>query len=244
MKYLGCHLAFLLVCWTATAFAQPRQFGNIAYPAPGNIQLDEGTVEVWLTSYFDSEAKATECGWASFFDLRTPDQTLTCSLMFLTWGKALALLAGSGALRHSYVWSRVLVWKPGEYHCVALSWSGRRRRIYVDGVAGGKGGKGDTPPEVEVEGVFRGDLSQTRLLIGSGYSPIVVDEVRISSVARTPEEIARGWTNAPAADAYTLLLDHCDGGTPEVMAGTQGGPEGGFKVVASRFGNAIQLWRE
>ena len=106
-------------------------------------------------------------------------------------------------------------------------------------------GRGYTSLDVPVEGPLLGNLSRGFLWIGRNTSIITVDEIRISSVARTPEEIKANWQKAPTRDAYTLLLDHCDGGAAEVITGVPGAKlEGACKVVDGRFGKAIQLWVE
>jgi hypothetical protein len=236
------------------AAAADRKYGNLIYPAAGNIQLDEGTVEIWLISGFDSEPETKDsASWCCPFDLIFPSENAHYILNFITWGKALAQV-GYGKLQHSYVWTRTLVWKPGEFHHLAWTWSGRKRSVYVDGTAGGKGTKGETPAEVTVEGPLVGDLTDARIEIGRGHSPITIDGVRISSIARTSEEIAKGWQSAPKRDAMTLLLDHCEESDPEVIAESKERTpegevvrrrlEGGHEWVKGRFGNAIQLWAE
>lgn len=249
-----CLCAFVSLCLLSHTQAADRKYGNLIYPASGNIELNEGTVEIWLISGFDSEPERKDSSsWCSPFNLTFPSDNAKYVLNFLTWGKAI-VQAGYGKIQHSYVWTRPLVWKPGEFHHLAWTWSGRKRSVYVDGTAGGKGPKGEIPVEQTVEGPLAGDLTDARIEIGSGHSPITIDEVRISSIARTPEEIAKGWQSAPKKDATTLLLDHCAEGDPEVIAEsrerTLAGAvirrrlEGGHESVKGRFGNAIQLWTE
>ncbi|MBI4027426.1 MAG: hypothetical protein HY360_20745 [Verrucomicrobia bacterium] len=246
----------LLLATVLNANAAGRKYGNLIYPARGNIELDEGTVELWLINGLDMGAASKELA-ACPFDLIFPDQNAHYILNYIHWGKAIAQV-GYGKLNHSYVWSPPLAWKPGEFHHLAWTWSGRKRSVYADGTAGGKGNKRgheyDIPAEVTVEGPLVGDLTDGRIEIGRGYSAIIIDEIRISSIARTAEEIAKGWQAAPKKDATTLLLDHCEEGDPDVIAiskeRTLEGEligrrlEGGHESVKGRFGNAIQLWTE
>ena len=49
------------VLWfiVSIAYAQspppPAEFGSLTYPARGNVQLDEGTLDLWVISDFDTE---------------------------------------------------------------------------------------------------------------------------------------------------------------------------------------------
>ena len=79
---------------------------------------------------------------------------------------------------------------------------------------------------------------------------MTVDEIRISSVARSKDEIAHAHSNVlpPGRDAFTLLLDHCDGGPAEVISGMSGEKSGtlsgGYKIIDGKYGKAIQLWKD
>jgi hypothetical protein len=171
-------------------------------------------------------------------------------------------MIGYGQPQQSYVWSGKLNWKPGERHYIVWTWSGRKRSIYLDGkhresgpldppLQGEGRAGGNSTKDVPVEGWMRGTLTGARLMVGLQYSPISVDEIRISSVARTDEEIARAYASdaPPARDAYTYVLDHCDG-TPEStfvsgFSGEKGATLAGtYKVVEGRYGKALQLWSE
>jgi hypothetical protein len=96
-----------------------------------------------------------------------------------------------------------------------------------------------------------GTQTGAKLNIGRMHSVFTVDEIRVSSIARTPEEIAQIFEagKAPARDEFTLLLDRCDGGPAEVISGLSGETGGtltpGFKVIENaRFGKGITLWTE
>ncbi|MBI4028413.1 MAG: hypothetical protein HY360_25735, partial [Verrucomicrobia bacterium] len=122
--------ALVALCLLPNAAAADRKYGNLIYPARGNIELDEGTAEIWLISGFDSEPEKKDAASAcSAFNLIFPSNNAKYVLNFITWGKSFAQV-GYGPLQHSYVWTRPLVWKPGEFHHLAWTWSGRKRSVY------------------------------------------------------------------------------------------------------------------
>ena len=229
--------------WTTSVLAQ--QFGNLTYPAKGHIHLDEGTVELWIVCGYDVEDKQTAAG--TYFNLIFPDQPAHYVLIHINWGGALAMV-GYTFPQQSYVWSEKLNWKPGQPHHIAWTWSGRKRSLYIDGKIGkGQPGHGplqgegrvDTSANVIVEGWLHGDLTNAQLMIGRGHSVFTIDELRVSSVARPLAEIQQQMNAAPVGDAYTLLLDHCDG-TPN-----DGGQlSGSYEIVDTKFGKGIKLWKE
>ncbi|MBI4027794.1 MAG: hypothetical protein HY360_22605 [Verrucomicrobia bacterium] len=159
--------------------------------------------------------------------------------------------------QQSYVWSEKVHWKTGEAHHIAWTWSGRKRSLYLDGKIG-KGqpnagplqgeGRVDTSENVVVEGWLHGDLTRAQLLIGRGHSSFTLDELRISSVARPLDEIRNQMNTAPDSDAYTLLLDHGEGGPADVISGSSGEKggklEGSHEIVPAKFGKGIKLWKE
>lgn len=233
--FLGCCI---------TTHAQTRQFASLTYPAKGHFQLDEGTVELWIVPGFDANDKTNAA--ATYFNLVLPEQAGHFVLMHVSWGGALAMV-GYVFPQQSYVWSEKLKWKAGEPQHIAWTWSGRKRSVYINGRIG-KGAPGhgplqgegriDSSQDVIVEGWIHGDLTNAQIVIGRGHSLLTIDELRISSIARPLEEIAAQMNGAPVADAYTLLLDHCDGGEPT------GKIEGAHEIVETKFGKGIKLWKE
>lgn len=251
-RVLSAALALALLSSAALVAEEPpgRKYGNLLYPARGNIQLDEGTLELWLISDFDPQDKAARC---MPFDLIFEDGSHFV-LMLIT--RYLAFI-GYVKPQQSYTWSERLPWKPGESHHVAVTWSGRKRSVFLDGRVG-KGtpdhgalqgeGRVDSSQDVIVEDSLFGDLTGAKMWFGYQVSPITLDEIRISSVARPVEEIRDTMAVAPKADAYTLLLDHCDGGPAEVISGFSGekGAEkqGVYRVIDAKHGKGIALWSD
>jgi hypothetical protein len=203
----------LFACTALTRAQTPKTFGGISFPAPGNIDLDEGSVELWVVNNYDSTDKKSAAG---FFDIQAPPGEMWhYVLMHISWGQSIAMI-GYGVPQHSYVWSGKLNWKPGERHYLVWTWSGRKRSIYIDGKTRentpAEGplqgeGRGNSTKDVAVEGWLRGNLTGAQLLVGLRYSPITVDEIRISSVARTEEEIAK--TSRPTPRPRAIRTPSC-----------------------------------
>jgi len=240
---------FLVVALALEAHAQQpaRTYGNLTYPAKGNFHLDEGTLELYVTSGFDFEEKDVTYG--TLFDLIFPDEKWHYVIMCVSWSHGISMV-GYTYPQQSYVSFGRPRWKPGESHVVQWTWSGRKRTLLMDGKgkSEGKGGAVTESVDVVVEGNLQGDLTKALLMVGLAHSNFTIDEIRISSIARTPEELEKLKDTAPVADAHTLLLDHCDGGPAEVISGrsgeTGGKLEGSYKIVDGKYGKAIQLWKE
>jgi hypothetical protein len=237
---------------------EPKRFGSMVYPAAGNIDLDEGTVEMWVIANSDTSIHTTNN--LVFFDIRHAEGThfYFGALNIGVQPKSISMI-GFTVPRHSFVWGGALLWKPGDVHYVAFSWKGKLRSIYIDGKPVERGPlepalQSETgirsSKDVTVEGWLYGNLTTTQLLVGMQHSPFTVDELRVSSVERSLEEIAAVYASrAPLPpDAYTLLLDHCDGGPAAMVSGFSGetGAQflGSYKVVDGAIGKAIQLWTE
>jgi hypothetical protein len=225
-----------------------RTFGQLMYPAKGNIHLDEGTVELYVISGFDSEEEWKHTSsYAVLFDVVFPELNWHYVLNFITWQHGISMV-GYSQPQQSYVSFGHPRWKPGEHRTVAWTWSGRKRSLIVDGkyqYAGKHGAPGDSRDNI-VEGWLQGDLTTARLVLGAGV--FSVDEFRVSSIARTPEELIALQSNSPVADAHTLLLDHCDGGPAEIISGfsgeTGGTLSGSYEIINGKYGKAIKLWKE
>ena len=251
-------MTLLTVLALSTGAQQPREFATITYPAPGNLDWDEGTVELWIVDQFATSIPKNPNAM-NLFDIRLPAlDGAHYYLGYVGWANSLAQIGYSNP-RHSYVWSGKINWKAGEPHYVVWTWSGRVRSVYLDGhsVESGKfdpplqgEGRGHSSANVLVEGELRGNQTGSQLIVGGGHSMFIIDEIRISSVARPVEELARIHESNKTLlrDAFTLLLDHCDGGPAEVISGLTGEKggtlSGEYKIVDGKYGKAIQLWKE
>ena len=251
-------LPIFLALFAASAHSEqqpppPGEYGALEYPARGNIQLDEGTVDIWVTAIFDTDFKADRTGkigaWqATLLDLVFPDENWHYPLYFIAWANGFAFV-GYTQPPQRYVSAGPPRWKPGESHRVTLTWSGRKRSVFLDGISAWVGAKGAySSRDVIVEGELHGDLTSAVIRIGGGNSALIVDEIQIRRIALTTDEVVKAKDAPLVADANTLLLDHCDGGVPEIIGvqtgETKGNLTGVFDIVDTRFGKGIRLWRE
>ena len=249
-----CFLVWLVAVAThAQTLPAMAEFGDLTYPASGNIQLDEGTVDLWVSIPFDTDVKELSASGedrrrAALFTLVFPDENWHYTLYFIHWADAFAMV-GYTEPQQRYVWVGPPHWKPGESHHVVLTWSGSKRSVFIDGNCQWVGKKGPgVSKNVVVEGDLHGDLTKAAIHIGRGHSFFTVDEIQIRAVALTEEEIVQAKDAPLKADANTLLLDHCDGSPPEVIGGqtgeTAGSLSGAYEYVDGKFGKAIKLWKE
>lgn len=216
-------------------------FGRVTYPALGNIRMNEGTIEAWVTICFDPYQK-TGLDWYSPSVLLDVVASPDAGLDFgwgITPNKKPWDSRDLGKGLYSQIWggfrvkgrsfitvgSPPNIWRTNQTFHFAFSWKDRETWLYIDGKLVQHAEHPDSP-DTEV-------TRQGAICLGSHFSGretrIVLSEFRISSVARRPEEL--GFHGVLKPDPYTLLLDHFDkvtetGGQrltkPEVMAVTDG----------------------
>lgn len=123
-----------------TALQSPA--ATVEYPALGNMDLEEGTLEIWftpMTELYPSLEKQTYLHGFSLFSMAVPEHfTMSC-----LWcskqskDKTQHLLAVSmhapGDMLLPVPGQAPKGWKPGEKHHVAFRWKGREMDTYADG---------------------------------------------------------------------------------------------------------------
>ncbi len=186
-----------------------------AYPAEGNLDLERGTVEMWVSPLFDPgiEVERSERGRYNRELLRIvqdngdylgfywniDDRSLR---LYTRLGGDLTLYASPGPQEP---------WEQGSWHHVAFAWGGGAATIWLDGekVASRPWDKPLLP----------GPLGDGRIALGTMShrlpSEFAVDELRISSMPRTYDGLPP--RDLPG-DKRTLLLDGFDGEAPEFAA--------------------------
>mgnify|MGYP006293933039 CR=1 FL=1 len=185
----------------------PQSYASaIRYPALGNFELDEGTIEVWLTPMVDVLYPPDEGQYVVVFDLfqMKVDGEWRMGASWYRHNHQLGLKVSMD----SHTMKKGLVgilsktprdWAPGERHKIAFTWKGREMALWADGkrIGGRRQAQG-----------FAGKLGGEKLFIGDPQSQkrsrIIVHAVRISSIMREPEELT---VQEPQADLATLLLD-------------------------------------
>ncbi|MFQ6096305.1 MAG: glycoside hydrolase domain-containing protein [Armatimonadota bacterium] len=221
-----------------------REEARLTYPAEGNISLDEGTLEMWVRVEFDPNVEIDP-------DVSRGIYNRNLFLLSLPDGDAVGFywnIDDRGmrfyvreAGKFPIVMGSRQDWRKGELHHLALTW-GDKARIYVDG---------ELQVERAYQGLIAGDVSRASLVFGGGACDFAVDEIRISDVARPPEEFFK--PHEP--DEETLLLDHLDeafepDGVRQTRAArgafpgdeTGGTVSRGARFAPVKFGNGLELY--
>ena len=227
--------------------------GRLTYPAQDNLDLKAGTLECWVKLGFDPEEmiSAREYrGLATLFALKAEKGGLNV-LMF------------SGAMfKDTYGWScsiggegkplpfaaRCRPWKQDEWHHIALVWDGQKMMLYLDGKKAS-----ERVQPVTLETSF-GRMTEEPIRFGDKWgkrAKYVIDDLRLSAVARKPEEL--GFHGRLKPDPFTRILDGFeadfapDGKTrtkPEVMFSGEGGlPDKMCEFVEGKFGKGLAFYR-
>lgn len=192
--------ALLLLSATALLSAT-----SVTYPGYGNATLEEGSIEIWLVPLADFSLK--EDGGKGqvlfqFLELSTANN-FTCSASWTQNGnKGLFRVRCQGPNDTMLPLSedkRVAPqWSKDQPSTMALVWKDHWMGFYLDG---------KLYKERTQNAGITGNLSDLTIRLGnSGKNgrPWLFQGIRVSSVARTPEELA---ASTMTADAATLLLD-------------------------------------
>lgn len=253
----------LAVTVSAPALAQPAA-GSIELPGQGLFDFTEGTVEAWVQLDFDPRGWREDGGvwqWRGrWFTFEVPEtETDLGALMVSEFG--LKNHGRLGRIEPGCNWRTAFVvdgqkvphpllpvcteLEPGQWHHFAVTWhDGRLVRAYIDG---------ELAQEMQFPyAIARPVPAGSRIIIGHpggvGFNRPVVDEVRISSVARSPEEL--GAHRVPLEpDPHTLLLldfEEAVGGMvrPAVMVRADGPAEfaiEGGRIVEGKAGRGLAL---
>jgi hypothetical protein len=177
----------------------PIDYATLTYPANGNIQLECGTLEFWAMPTF---------GYGYAHGLTRPLFTLdlpgtgTISLFWSQDDYSLHFRIREGAKTVAEV-KGAASWVRGGWHHIAVSW-GDALKLYLDG---------ELVDEDDYKGTLEAPLEDRLLVFGGASCGYVLDEIRISWIARSPQEVVQAAkAEAPYSheDMHTLLLDHLD----------------------------------
>jgi hypothetical protein len=222
--------------------AATTQFSSLTYMTRDHIQPQQGTIEWWIRP--DVDVTKPPGRFHHFFLLRLAkgkrvwgDQG-ALSVVWLERG-GLFVMATDGPREASVRITNLpndkgntLRWAPGSWHHVALTWNGTRVRLYTDGELLAET-QASAPLPIADPGF---------IVLGHGQSRIAVDELVISSVERTGEQIKQRMSEAPAKDEHTLLLDPM-----ETLEPTNGRANplrsNAATLVEGKFGQALQLYQ-
>jgi len=215
------------------------------YPALGNLDTAQGTLEFWLTAPGASSGPQREivqiAGKGGDLTVRlTPGKTARLTATVTNGEKTGAVTAAAPAEAFD------------AFAHVALTW-GDGVGLYLNGKRAGTMAM-DLPKSMFAQ------EGRPRIGFGCandwrGYTRIAIDELRVSDARRYTADTALQATAAFAPDEHTLLLDHFDDSfTPDgedaetaaaVIAGRSGElgglPSIGCRFVPGRFGQAMQI---
>lgn len=234
---------FLLVLWImAGAWCSPAWAGGIEYPALGQFDVDEGTLEVWFTpmvaDLYPQMGEKEYRGHFTLFHMQVPE----CFVFGCSWiskGKQHGFHLSMGAAGAEKALLPVSgrpakAWRPGERHHLAFTWRDRDMSLFLDGQL-----SGSRRQSVPLSGKMAGQA----LVVGNGQfrdSRVIVHAVRLSSVARNEALLAGA---RPESDIYTTLLDRFDdpahigpgGRTAAQQTSDPGATQGGTLKGSWRF---------
>ena len=251
-----------LVVWLATlasiGFCEAllaAETGTLTYPAEDNIDMREGTIEFWLEVCFDVQEHlpSTEKydGLLALVRLAGESGGVTMGYFAGAGYKPSAglfcSLASKKATLHGFFLGKFLP-KPDEWLHLALSWKGKKFWFHLDGE------QRVEKTCLEFIHLAFGPMGQHPIFFGDKWhrrAEMVIDELRISTVARRPDEL--GCHGRLEVDPYTLVLDSFDGRfTPDgkkrtqsaaVFAGVGGLPSKQCEFVGGRFGKGLAFSR-
>lgn len=218
---------------------------TISYPALGNISLERGTIEMWVIPLFDPQSVAEQVRerssfWGTSFFRVQQNENDFLQLMWRVNRNGSSGPYGrnrTGGVDFLALWHVTEDWKQGEARHVAYCWEPGRNWWIIDG-----------KQEVEKKQALRHTMmirESFELLLGDPRQrrQIVIDDLRISSVPRQPQEVGYHSPGQLKVDAWTLLLDTFDRKfepdgviqtQPEVMM-PRSGQTGGLPAPGTRF---------
>lgn len=174
----------------------------------------DGTIEMFLKLSWKTPNKPTL--YPGLFDLLSDPADYSKGRLEVEIGRGphfLCLHAQPGSVDQNIDIYSVLKWNPGTWHHVAFVWENDAYRLYVDGEKTGEGKfqGGFTEPWQKV---VVGSINDNPNFYGARLFA-TIDEFRLSSVARTIEEIAANASGAGelSCDEKTVILCHFEGTT-------------------------------
>jgi len=258
-----CLASALALALPMAAFAQPAS-GTIELPALGLFDFTEGTIEAWVSFEFDprgwQEDRSVYQWRGRWFTFEAPETETDLGAEVVSefglknHGRLGRIEPGCNWRTAFYVDGKKVPHpllpactelEPGTWHHFALTWHDARIvRAYIDG---------ELVQEMEFPyAIARSVPEGARIVVGhpggTNFNRIVIDDFRVSSVAREPEEFGFAHTPLQPDPNTLLLLDFeqvADGAVrPAVMARADA-PESyvirGGRIVAGKTGQGFAL---
>ncbi len=223
---------------------------SLTYPALGNIDLGEGTIEAWVILEFDPVPTGSEKTSIPFSFLKLqsdPDNYLWLLWRIQKSNTGPYATSKKDGNKFTPNWGLVKGWSKGEKHHIAFCWKPDKNWWIIDG---------KKVREVK-QSLQHAIAINERLNIvfgGRRAGRVIIDDLRISSVARAESEVGFHRPGGLKIDPFTLLLDtfdkpfKCDGTKKtkaKVMipsaAQTGGMPDKKCKFVSGIKGTGLEL---
>jgi hypothetical protein len=222
-------ILYLLSSILASASAQ-----EAIYPLPGHLDPAEGTIEFWMRLEQNPDPSSKDgVSYFNLFHVLVPGEPnprirlfyqtvwttnvyhFSLSTIGVVNGEFVAnsytvtAEEGTGPLKGETAanpYPRIPRLKAGDWHHLAITWKGLPQNtvtLYFDG-------KVAIPSVLLHAPLWEGfDAFHLHFAVNPYANAHTLDELRISAVARTPEEIKASFAEARAKqDRHTLLLDH------------------------------------
>lgn len=217
--------AMALLAWFALPGPNDARAQQVTYPALGNIDLAEGTIEMWIVPRFDPDTLLgggdSPPNWRRSL-MWIEQESDAPNYVTLRWwaersdGSAITgpymtgRLNGDRYLPYTRFWYRVqddehANWAEGVPQHVAVCWNGDQMWWIINGRK--------TEPMTQRK-AFTATIrpnEELQIVLGDrGTRDFVIRDLRISSVTRKPEEVGYHAPEGLEPDAWTLLLDPLD----------------------------------
>ena len=216
----------ILIFLSAALFAFSAAGASVVYPADGNIDFEEGTLELLLAADFDPAAppkKKMEFP-ATVFQMDFPGDPYKNHFVLKFWNRIMNDGKQVADLRIS-LWFEgkgqggpsipVGNWKKGEFHHIAIAWKRGELIMYCDGQRTWKG-KMTMPVSL--------DLKKVWLLVGSralwwaktsspreSFMPEEANRICVAAIKISADSRQPGKEFVCKPDKLTLLLDQYRG---------------------------------
>jgi hypothetical protein len=226
----------------SACIAAPVVGGTIEFPAQGNFDIEEGTIEMWFAPETDLYIKLDPGKVRTilrFFSLDAPEFGFNCR-----WearrnkkddetGYTLRVSMSSSQTKGGLIpvpgGRTPRDWKRGEFHHIAFTWKDGMMQLYCDGAFCGSRRQ---------VGWFTGKLGPAKLVFGSpGGSSVTryrIHAVRTSCVARDERMLRNA---KPQSDLATLLLQVFD--APETVRGDKTVPRQTSALDGDPYGTIV-----
>lgn len=247
----------LIVCLLLVApllFQARAATGTLTYPLVDNVDLREGTIECWVRFGIDVAEFLPAKDFktlAVLFDFQGEKGTMAASHFV---GSTFGNDKGGWYFRPGpkpmlLPIAAVAIWKKGEWHHIAFSWRAKMMRLYMDGKEAS-----NRDQQASLQDGF-GVVTDQLLMFGDKWNvgaPFVLDDLRVSTIARKPEEF--GFTAGELKpDPHTSLLDpfECDF-APDgkrrtqpkaILVGEGGLPTPPCVFVEGKFGKGLSFFK-